>query len=609
MNNTISTKLKLLPTDAGVYIYYDEGGNILYVGKAKNLRNRVRQYFTPSTDKSDKVLAMLSHVVDFRYIITASESDALSLENTLIKKHTPPYNILLKDDKQYPYIRIDLSVPYPRIDITRKLQRDKARYYGPITSGGSKALMQLLGRLYPTVTCRHELDKLPSNFRPCLDAHIGRCCAPCVGRVSAQQYRAIIHQAMAFLGGDTATVRQQLVSQMSQASYNMQYEQALTLRDSIATLDKISKSQITVLSKIVDYDMFAIASNGKQSVVCHMMIRSGKVVFSDNFAVTDGAIEEQQTLTSFMLDYCASANISKQLYTNVQLSEGEILSQLLTEQVGTAVTVACPQRGHKKQLVDMAYANAVEYLNKCQDDIQRQYNSTVGAVLQLQQLLHLDKLPKRIECYDISNISGVDKVSSMVVFTNGQKDAKSYRRFMIKTVDGANDFASMQETLSRRIAHLGQQSFGDTPDLIVIDGGLGQLEYARRALGSSVQDIALVSLAKREELVYVLGNNQPIVLPRNSYALKMLINIRDEAHRFAITYFRKLHSKNAFRSILEGIDGVGAKRQLALQRYFGSIDKMSTASIQTLCLVDGISQHVASNIYDFFHPQDSNDSQ
>ncbi len=602
MNDIITTKLRQLPTNPGVYIYYDKEGNILYVGKAKNLRNRVRQYFTPSTDKSDKVLAMLSHVVDFRYIITASEGDALSLENTLIKKHTPPYNILLKDDKQYPYIKIDVLSPYPRIQITRKLERDKARYFGPITSGGSRGLIDLLGRLYPTVTCSHDFAHLPRNFRPCLNAHIGRCCAPCIGSVSQQQYRAIINSAIDFLEGNTATVRAKLEADMADASANMLYEQALTMRDSIATIDRMRGNQITVLSRVVDYDMFALASNGRQSVVCHIMIRSGKVVYSDNFAVTDGAIDEEQTLASFLLDYCPSANISRQLYTNMPLADSDIISSLLSEQIGRTISLSCPQRGDKKKLVDMAYANAVEYLTKREDDIERKYNSTVGAVTQLQQLLGLKSLPKRIECYDISNISGVDKVSSMVVFTNGQADNKNYRRFMIRTVEGANDFASMGETLSRRIAHLGDERFGAKPDLIVIDGGLGQLEYARRALGEHTQDIALVSLAKREELVYVLGTNQPITLPRNSYALRVLINIRDEAHRFAITYFRKLHGKNALKSILGEIEGVGDKRLRTLQRHYKSIDAIAQATVDELSSLVDISHTVANNIYNFFHP-------
>ncbi len=591
-----------MPSDPGVYIYYDAGGNILYVGKAKNLRNRVRQYFTPSTDKSDKVLAMLCHVVDLRYIITASESDALSLENTLIKKHTPPYNILLKDDKQYPYIKVDIASDYPRIEVTRKLERDRARYFGPITSGGSRGLIDLLGRLYPTVTCRQDMDRLPRNFRPCLNAHIGRCCAPCIGRVSKEQYRDIVNDALEFLGGDTAKVRAQLEEQMIEASANMQYEQALTHRDSIATIDKMRGNHITVLSRVVDYDMLAISANGRQSVVCHTMIRSGKVVFSDNFAVSDGAIDEEQTLASFLLDYCPTANISRELYSNIPLGDSNIIAQLIAEQVGHSVTLSCPQRGDKKKLVDMAYANAQEYLTKCEDEIERKYNSTVGAVTQLQQLLGLRALPKRIECYDISNISGVDKVSSMVVFTNGQSDNKSYRRFMIKTVDGANDFASMGETLSRRMSHLGDERFGAKPDLIVIDGGLGQLEYARRALGAHTEDIALVSLAKREELVYVLGSNQPIVLPRNSYALKVLINIRDEAHRFAITYFRKLHGKNALKSMLSEIEGIGDKRLKALQRHYKSIDDIRSATVDELSQIVGISSSVARNIHDFFHP-------
>ena len=604
MNNDISLKLANLPDEPGVYIMYDVDGNILYVGKAKNLKNRVRQYFFASTKKTEKVLAMLSHVWTFRYIITASETDALSLENTLIKKHTPPYNILLKDDKQYPYVKVDLRQDFPRFVTTRKLQKDGYKYFGPITSGGTKAFLDILSQVFPTATCKLNFNKLPKNFRPCLNYHIGRCCAPCIGKVSKKQYGEIVKQAVDFLSGNDTMVKQVLKEKMHEASEKLLFEQALQYRNYLGLIDKLNQQRIVVLNKAVDYDMFAVAGNGSNSVVNHTMIRCGKVVYSDNFAVTDAGLDEAQTLSSFLMAYCEKVQLCSELFVNIELNDTEQLEQAIQQLTGNEVTVYCPQRGDKKRLVDMSYRNAVEYLTKSQTAIEKKYNSTVGAVQQLKQLLNLATLPKRIECYDISNISGVDKVASMVVFTNGSKDQAAYRRFRIKTVEGANDFASMKEVLTRRFARIDDEKFGARPELIVVDGGLGQLDYARQAMEETGVAVQMVSLAKREELVYTLRDNESIFLPRNSYALNVLINIRDEAHRFAITYFRKLHGKNALKSVLDEIEGVGEKRRIALQRHFKSLEALTNATEDEIAAVDGVTRPVARTIYRHFHDAD-----
>lgn len=603
----LQTKLKNLPDEPGVYIMYDSDGNILYVGKAKNLKNRVRQYFHASTKKTEKVLAMLSHVETFRYIITASEADALSLENTLIKKHTPPYNILLKDDKQYPYIKVDLSADFPKFVSTRKLSKDKFKYFGPITQGGSKAFLEILGTVYPTITCNYNFNKLPKNFRPCLNYHIGRCPAPCVGKISKSDYRKTVNKAVAFLQGEDDEAREILTQKMLQASDRMLYEQALTYKKYLQLMDKISQQRIVVLNKFVDYDVFAVASNGKSCVVNHTMIRGGKVVFSDNSAITDAGIDEEQTLSSFLAEYCELVKLCPELYTNIPLADADELARLITEKTGVRTTIACPQRQDKKRLADMSYRNAVEFLTKSQTAIDKRYNTTFGAVLQLKELLHLKTMPKRVECYDISNVQGVDKVASMVVFTNGQKDASQYRRFRIKTVQGANDFASMKEVLTRRFERMKADDgvFGKTPDLIVVDGGLGQLDYARQAMDECGVNVQLVSLAKREELVYTLDSNQPIFLPRNSYALNLLINIRDESHRFAITYFRKLHNRNSIRSTLQDIDGIGEKRRIALHKKFKSMDNLKAATLDDIAKTDGMNMPTAKRLYEFLHKTDS----
>lgn len=599
----LQTKLKNLPDEPGVYIMYDADGNVLYVGKAKVLKNRVRQYFHASTKKSEKVLAMLSHVNDFKYIITASEADALSLENTLIKKHTPPYNILLKDDKQYPYIKVNLNAEFPKFVSTRKLAKDRYKYFGPITQGGAKSFLDILAAVFPTITCNFNFNKLPKNFRPCLNYHIGRCCAPCVGKVTKEEYRKIVNRAVAFLSGDDVEVRKVLEEKMLAASNKMQYEQALAYKRYLQLIDKISQQRIVVLNKFVDYDMFAVASNGKNCVVNHTMIRGGKVIFAENNAITDAGIDEAQTLSSFLAEYCDLVKLCGQLYTNVPLPDADELANLIASKTGEKTQIFCPQKQDKKRLVDMAYRNAVEYLTKSQTSIDKKYNTTHGAVLQLKDLLHLTVLPKRVECYDISNVQGVDKVASMVVFTNGQKDASQYRRFRIKTVEGANDFASMKEVLTRRFERMKADDgvFGKTPDLIVVDGGLGQLDYARQAMEECGVRVQLVSLAKREELVYTLNSNEPIFLPRNSYALNLLINIRDESHRFAITYFRKLHNKNSIKSVLQDVEGIGEKRRIELHRYFKSMDSLRAATVDEIASVKGMTKPTAEKLYKFLH--------
>ncbi|MCH5152763.1 MAG: excinuclease ABC subunit UvrC [Clostridiales bacterium] len=606
MNVDLQTKLKNLPDEPGVYIMYDADGNILYVGKAKILKNRVRQYFHASTNKSEKVLAMLSHVADFKYIITASETDALSLENTLIKKHTPPYNILLKDDKQYPYVKVNLNADFPKFVSTRKLQKDKYKYFGPITQGGAKSFLEILGSVFPTVTCNNNFNKLPKNFRPCLNYHIGKCCAPCIGNITKEDYRKIVNRAVAFLSGDDSEVRDVLQEKMMAASEKMQYEQALTYKRYLQLIDKISQQRIVVLNKFVDYDMFAVASNGKNCVVNHTMIRGGKVIFSENNAVSDAGLDEAQTLSSFLAEYCEMVKLCGEIYVNVELPDSDELAQLIKEKTGTKTQIYCPKLQDKKRLVDMSYRNAVEYLTKSQTSIDKKYNTTHGAVLQLKELLHLKKLPTRVECYDISNVQGVDKVASMVVFTNGQKDSSQYRRFRIKTVEGANDFASMKEVLTRRFERMKQDDgvFGKTPDLIVVDGGLGQLDYARRAMEECGVEVQLVSLAKREELVYTLGTNEPTFLPRNSYALNLLINIRDESHRFAITYFRKLHNKSSIKSVLQDVEGIGEKRRIELHRKFKSMDNLRAATVEEIAETKGITRPIAEKLYEYLHIND-----
>ena len=597
----LTEKLKQLPTNSGVYIYYDANGKVLYVGKAKNLKNRVKQYFSASTNKPYKVQVMLRHVVDMDYILTESETDAFALENNLIKKYTPPFNILLKDDKQYPFVKINTKEDFPRISYTRKVLPDGAKYFGPIMHGVRETL-ELLSELYPTRTCNANLGNLPKNFRPCLNYHIGKCSAPCIGKISREEYGKLIEQSCDFLRGETQAVKKMLFNKMTQASQDMQYEQALKYRKQLELVEKISETKVAMQGKIVDYDVFSVCCNGTQSAINVTLVREGKIIYSKSQTFADASIDEEQTLAEFLNAYYGDTNdVAKEILLNKKIESMEEFGEFLTVHFGKKITLSVAERGQKRRLVDMSYANAKEHLEKSFALEERKYASTAGAVTQLQQMLGLKRLPNRIECYDISNVSGVDKVSSMVVAIAGEKSTKDYRRFKIKTVDGANDFACMKETLLRRFERLnnGDQRFGAKPDLIVIDGGLGQLKYALEARDQSGVDVEMISLAEREELVYVEGDNQPRRLPRDSFALKLLINTRDEAHRFAVSYFRNLHGKNALSSQLSQIEGVGKKRLLALQKRFKGIQAIKNATVEDIAQTEGISPALAEKIHKF----------
>ena len=600
---SLRDKLRDLPTDSGVYIYMDGDGKVLYVGKAKNLRNRVRQYFFVSSNKTEKVLAMLTHIADMRYIITKSETDALALENTLIKKYSPPYNIMLKDDKQYPFVRLDLRRAFPRPEITRKVVDDGAKYFGPVM-GSTKQLLAMLGDIFPTAACRLDFKKLPKNFRACLNYHIGRCSAPCIGKVDKETYDGYVKGIIEFLNGNTRQAEQRLTELMNQASQAGNFEKAIVYRDRLRLIERIKETKLVTLGKPVNLDVFAIAHNGRTAVVNQTMVRQGKVLLVENYPVTDAGLDERQTLSSFLTMYFSATNsVGSQVLLNCCTDDLAALEQLLYERYGKKIRVFMPVRGVKKQLTEMAYSNAAEQLEKSQAKSDRHEAKTSGAVRDLKKLLGLSSLPRRMECYDISNISGTDKVASMVVFTDGEKDASQYRRFKIKTVEGANDFASMEEVLNRRLSRLkeGDEGFGKRPDLIVVDGGLGQLSSAKKAMENAGENIELISLAKREELVYTTRDNEPVRLPPGSHAHNLLINIRDEAHRFAITYFRKLHNKNALRSELDKIDGIGAKRQAALLKRFKNIESISAASIEELAATEGLTLAAARNVFDYFN--------
>lgn len=602
MNETIRLKLKELPTDSGVYLMKDASGAIIYVGKAKNLKNRVRSYFN-SSPKAEKVLMMVSKVFDFEYLITRTEEEALVLENNLIKRHKPFYNILLKDDKLYPFLRIDVTKDFPKVEVIRRLKSDRAKYFGPYMVGISAAeMLRLIHSAFPVRECSLNMDRIPSNHRPCLNAHIGRCLAPCSGNVTRQEYHRVIRDVMSFLKGNDRTIRENLEKKMNEASEAMQYEQALKYRDAIATLDKMIRRQIAALPKDFNLDVFGVASGGDGMAVATVIVRGGKMVGGEKFAIRDAGLDLADTLSSFINRYYDAGVVAEEVVSAVDLPDAAALSHLLSEKKGEKVAVSTPKAGVRRQLCDIAMKNAMEFLSRSTMELSRKERMTTGACRQLADILSLESPLDRIECFDISHTSGVDKVSSMVVFKKGEKDAKMYRTFRIKTVEGNNDFACMKETLSRRFERLKEgkdASFGERPDLLVIDGGIGQVKYAMQAMREAGEEIPMIGLAEREEII-VLPSGEEIFLPKSSFALRLLIRIRDEAHRFAITFHRKLRGKRSVKSMLLGIEGMGEKRVTALHKAFGSLEELANASAEEIASVKGIPRSVAQNIVAFF---------
>ena len=602
MNDAIRLKLKELPTDSGVYMMRDKQGTIIYVGKAKNLKNRVRSYFN-SSPKAEKVLAMVAKVEDFDYLITRTEEEALVLENNLIKLHKPFYNILLKDDKLYPFLRIDVTKPFPKVEVIRRLKADGARYFGPYMVGISAAeMLKLIYSAFPIRECSLNMDKIPKGHRPCLNAHIGRCLAPCSGKVTREEYHKVIKDVISFLQGNDKTIRDNLERRMREASEAMQYEQALRYRDAINLLEKMIRRQIAALPRDFNLDVFGLASGGDGMAVATVVVRGGKIVGGEKFAIRDGSIDLAGTLSSFINRYYDDGIVADEVVSALELPDAGALSDLLTQKKGVKVAVSTPKAGVRKQLTDIAMRNAMEYLSRSTAELSRKERLTTGACRQLAEILSLESPLDRIECFDISHTSGVDKVSSMVVFTKGDKDAKMYRTFRIKTVEGNNDFACMKETLSRRFERLKEgtdASFSVQPDLLVIDGGIGQVHYAMEAMKEAGLSFPMIGLAEREEII-VLPSGEEIVLPRSSFALRLLIRIRDEAHRFAITFHRKLRGKRSVKSMLLEIEGMGEKRVAALYKAFGGLEDLRAATVEEIAAVKGIPRPLAEKIAHFF---------
>lgn len=598
--DVIKEKLKLLPDSPGVYIMLDKYGNVIYVGKARVLKNRVRQYFH-NTPKPQKVMQMVANIADFNYIITNSEIDALALENNLIKKYKPKYNILLKDDKTYPYIKADMRDKFPSFYITRKIKKDGGRYFGPFMGGiNCKDILEVVQLLFGVRLCHTSVTAKPK--RECLNYHIGRCTAPCAHKISEEEYGLRVKKALDFLDGDYKNAQAVLEQKMIAAAEGEAFELALDYRNKISMLSKLEAKRITSINKAIDADIIAYATNNLYSAVNVLVTRKGIMQGASSFALDEAHISDAEALTSFITQYYATHEPPAEIVVP-EYCEKLLVSQFFKEKLGKSVDITAAKQGVKAELLKMAERNAHDYLEKSVDKIRHRDDMTVNACKRLQQMLGLVRYPRRMECYDISNVSGVDKVASMVVFIDGEADRTQYRRFKIKTVEGANDFASLQEVLLRRLSKLGtdEEERFPKPDLIVIDGGKGQLSAVAEIFGQlGVTDIELISIAKQQEEIFTLASDDAVKIPARDYALRMVQRIRDEAHRFAITYFRNLHSKNILKSELEKIEGVGKQRRIALVERYSTIDKIMSAEAEDIAKTPGISLKVAKAIKDYF---------
>ncbi len=594
--SVISDKLATLPEKSGVYIMLDEYDNVLYVGKAKILKNRVRQYFHKSV-KNDKTMALVDKIKDFRYIITPNEYEALILENNLIKEYNPPYNILLKDDKTYPYIRINVKEKYPRIEVCYKLRSDGAKYFGPYMLGISvRDIMEVIEAVFPLRTCRNMPKK------ECLNYHLKKCLAPCVGKVTPEEYGKVVKDVIKFLNGDDAFVSELIANKMTKFAEMEEFELALHYRNVSEILEKLVRKQTIPFKQDVNIDVFTFATNGMYSVVNCFAVRGGKFLGGDNYPYYE--VEKSNCLASFIMQYyeknpvlCSEIIVGEELEFKAELAD------YLSEKAGKKINITTPTGGIRRQLVEMGETNCAEYLSRQLEHFNKYQEMTKGAVAQLMESLSLPCLPRRMECYDISHISGTNKVASMVVFIDGEKSSKNYRHFKIRTVQGNNDFASMYEALSRRLAKIGKSedlSFNAKPDLIVIDGGKGQLTYALKAAEDAGVDVNFISLAKREEEVFLPGREDSVILPRNSLALKLIIRIRDEAHRFAITHHRNLRQKQMTETELTKIPGIGKEKAKILLGAFKKIEAVAAATEEELAAVKGISKKDAEQIKKYY---------
>lgn len=614
----IEEELKKLPAQPGVYIMHDKKDEIIYVGKAISLKNRVRQYFQSSRNKTAKIEQMVSRIARFEYIITDSELEALVLECNLIKEHRPRYNTMLKDDKTYPYIKVTVGEEYPRVLFSREMKKDKSKYFGPYTSAGAvKDTIELIQKLYKIRTCNRSLPKDIGKDRPCLNYHIKQCDAPCQGYINKEEYAQNISQVLEFLGGHYDKVLKSLEEKMMQASEALDFEKAIEYRELLSSVRQIAQKQKITSSSMEDRDIIAMAKDDRDAVVQVFFVREGRLIGREHFHVNIATAEDsRQILTSFVKQfYAGTPFVPRELWVQEELDDSEVISRWLSGKRGQKVRIVTPKKGEKERLVELAGKNAALVLSQDKEKIKREELRTIGAMNQVADWLGLEGV-KRIEAFDISNISGYESVGSMIVYEDGKPRRNDYRKFKIKTVVGANDYASMKEVLTRRFTHGLEEleqlretgvsgdfgSFTRFPDLLMMDGGRGQVNIALEVLDELRLDIPVCGMVKDDNhrtrgLYY---QNVEIPIDKHSEGFRLITRIQDEAHRFAIEYHRSLRSKGQVRSILDDIDGIGDTRRKALMRHFKSLEAIQAATEDDLAAVPGMNRLAAKSVYQFF---------
>lgn len=599
----IEEHLKTLPASPGVYIMKDKYGNVIYVGKAVSLKNRVRQYFQSSRNHSDKVRSMVKNISSFEYIMTDSELEALILECNLIKKYKPKYNILLRDDKTYPYIKVTVNEDYPRVLKVRRILKDKAKYFGPYSNVSAvNDTIDIIRNIYPIRSCNIDMDKaIRTGMRPCLNYHIKKCIGPCRGRVSKKIYMDMVDEIILFLSGKEDKLVGILEEKMKAASQALMFEEAASYRDKINSLrDVMEKQKISNVQSDSDQDVIAMANFDQEACVQVFFIRNGKVSGRENFMLEGVKDSERSTiLCSFIKQfYMSQEYIPKELIVEEEFLDMEIMEEILTSKRGSSVSIKVPKRGDKKALILMVRKNADEYLVKFDDLKKKKYERSIGSLEELAKILDLDAgRLERIEAYDISNIQGVDSIGTMVVYTNGVKDKKEYRRFKIKTVEGPDDYASMAEVLDRRLKH------GNLPDLILLDGGKGQVSAVKKVMEDNGEDIPLWGMYKddRHRTKGLLNGDKTIELDRTTSLYRFVAGIQEEVHNYSISYHRSLRDKKMTKSILDDIPGIGPKRKKTLIARFKDIDNLKKASKEELVALDGITDRLAENILKYIN--------
>ena len=615
----VEAELKKLPAKPGVYLMHDARDEIIYVGKAVNLKNRVRQYFQSSRDKTAKIRQMVSRIARFEYIITDSELEALVLECNLIKEHRPRYNTMLKDDKTYPYIKATVSEDFPRILFSRELKKDKSRYFGPYTSAGAvKDTIDLIHKLYQIRTCSRNLPRDMGKERPCLNYHIKQCAAPCQGYISKEEYGKNFQKALDFLNGNYKELLGELEEKMQAASEAMEFEKAIEYRELLSSVKQVAQKQKITSSGMEDRDIIAMAKDQEDAVVQVFFVREGRLIGRDHFHVRPAmAGTGSQILTSFVKQfYAGTPFIPRELLVQTPLEEEEVITQWLTAKRGQKVKLSSPKKGEKERLVELAARNAKMVLDQDKEKIRREELRTIGAVNQIAGWLNLKNI-RRIEAYDISNTSGFESVGSMIVYEEGKPKRSDYRKFRIQSVQGPNDYASMEEVLTRRFTHGLEEeeklrekgvdrafgSFTRFPDLIMMDGGRGQVNIALGVLDKLGLSIPVCGMVKDDHhrtrgLYY---NNVEIPIDRHAEGFRLITRIQDEAHRFAIEYHRSLRSKAQVKSILDEIPGIGPVRRKALMRHFKSQEAIREASLEELSKAPEMNRRAAEQVYRFFH--------